>query len=432
MGSRAAAEKAPRTLTAAREVLEGRRHGVKVLLPFLGPAFIASVAYVDPGNFATNIQSGALFGYNLLWVVVLANLMAMLFQNLSAKLGIATGRNLAELCGQEFRKSSVIPMWIVSEIAAMATDLAEFLGATLALNLLFGIPLIYATLVTGVVTYAFLMLDRYGFRPLEIVIGALVAVVALSYMVETGLSHPNWSLVLQHAVIPWLHGPESMLLTVGIIGATIMPHAVYLHSGLTQERIPAKTPAEKNRIYRLGVYDVVMAMSIAGLINMAMLYMAASVFHIGHSGIASIQTAYQTLIPLLGGGAAFVFLVSLLASGLSSSAVGTMAGQVIMQGFIGFQIPVWVRRVVTMIPTVIVVALGVNPTATLVISQVVLSLALPIPMIALVKFTKRPDLMGNLVNSRTVNVFAVACTVVVLMLNVFLIVQTAGVHIPLL
>ncbi len=417
--------------SAARDALEGRRRGLRALLPFIGPAFIASVAYIDPGNYATNIQSGAEFGYRLLWVVLLANLMAMLFQSLSAKLGIATGRNLPELCRTEFSRPAALSMWVVSEIAAMATDLAEFLGATLALNLLFGVPLLIGAIVTGVITYALLALDRYGGRILEVVIGALVGVIAVSYLVETTLSHPNWGLVAYHTVVPWLHGPESVLLTVGIIGATIMPHAVYLHSGLTQDRIVGRDAGERKRIFRFELVDVVIAMTVAGLINMAMLYMAASVFHIGHSGVADITTAYRTLIPLLGGAAAFVFLVSLLASGLSSSAVGTMAGQVIMQGFVGFSIPVWVRRVATMLPTIIVVAIGVDPTRTLVISQVVLSLALPLPLIALVRLTARRDLMGTLVNSRLVSTLAVVCTAIVLLLNVVLLAQTAGLRIPL-
>ncbi len=404
---------------------------MRALLPFIGPAFIASVAYIDPGNYATNIQSGAEFGYNLLWVVVLANLMAMLFQNLSAKLGIATGRNLPELCRSEFSRPVGLSMWIVSEIAAMATDLAEFLGATLALNLLLGVPLLLATVITGVITYLLVALDRYGFRMLEVVIGALVGVIAVSYLVETALSHPNWGQIAYHSVVPWLHGPDSVMLAVGIVGATIMPHAVYLHSGLMQDRIIGDSPKERRRIYRFELIDVVIAMTMAGLINMAMLYMSASVFHTGHSGIADITTAYRTLIPLLGGGAAFVFLISLLASGLSSSGVGTMAGQVIMQGFVGFKIPIWVRRVLTMLPTVVIVAMGVDPTRTLIISQVVLSLALPLPMIALVKFTKRRDLMGDLVNSQLVSLAAVACTVVVLFLNVVLLWQTVGLRLPL-
>ncbi len=420
-----------RTEMAAREALAGRRRGIRAVLPFLGPAFIAAVAYIDPGNFATNIQSGAEFGYNLLWVVLLANLMAMLIQSMSAKLGIATGKNLPELCRQRFSPRVVTGMWIVSEVAAMATDIAEFLGATVGLALLFHIPLIVGTVLTGLATYAILMLDRHGFRPLEALIGTLVGVIAASYLVETLLSRPAWGQVAYHSVVPWLGNSASILLMVGIVGATVMPHVVYLHSGLTQNRIVPRNEGEARRIHRLETVDVVLAMALAGLINMAMLYMSASVFHnTGHQDIASISTAYRTLTPLLGGAAAAVFLVSLLASGFSSSAVGTMAGQVIMQGFVGFTIPVWLRRVVTMLPTVIIVLLGLNPTETLVLSQVVLSLVLPIPVIALIKFTDRRDLMGTLVNSRLVAAGAVACAGVIVFLNIVLLWQTFGLPLP--
>jgi manganese transport protein len=420
-----------RTERAAREALAGRRRGLWAVLPFLGPAFVAAVAYIDPGNFATNIQSGAAFGYNLLWVVLLANLMAMLIQSLSAKLGIATGRSLPELCREQFPPAVVLGQWILSEVAAMATDLAEFLGATVGLNLLFHIPLLAGTAITGLATYAILMLDRHGFRPLEALIGTLVGVIGISYLVETVLSRPDWGQVAYHSVVPWLGGSDSVLLMVGIVGATVMPHVVYLHSGLTQRRIVPADAAEARRIHRFETVDVVLAMALAGLINMAMLYMAAAVFH-GHglTAVADIATAYRTLTPLLGGAAAGVFLVSLLASGLSSSAVGTMAGQVIMQGFVGFNIPVWLRRLVTMLPTVIVVLLGINPTQTLVVSQVVLSLVLPIPVVALTKFSNRRDLMGPLANSRPVAAAAIACAAVILLLNGILLWQVFGLPLP--
>ena len=418
-----------RTTASAQEVLRGHRRGLMRALPFIGPAFIAAVAYIDPGNFATNIQSGSAFGYSLLWVVVLANLMAMLFQSCSAKLGIATGKNLPELCREHFDRRVVYGMWAVSEVGAMATDIAEFLGASLAINLLFHVPLLDATLVTGVATYAVLGLARYGFRPLEALIGGLVLVVAGCYLVETVLSRPALGQVAYHAVVPWLGNGESILLMVGIVGATVMPHVVYLHSGLTQARIVPRTPGEARRIFRFEKADVLLAMALAGLINMAMLYMAAAVFHHGHSGIADIPTAYRTLTPLLGSAAAAVFLVSLLASGLSSSAVGTMAGQLIMQGFVGFTIPVWIRRLVTMAPTVAVVAMGLNPTETLVVSQVVLSLVLPIPLVALTIFTGRRTLMGALVNDRLTSRLMVASTAVVILLNGVLLWQVA--HLPL-
>src|SRR6266852_3944994 len=303
------------TRAAARAALTGRKKGLLALLPFMGPAFIACVAYIDPGNYATNIQGGSVFGYNLLWVIVLANLMAMLLQTMSAKLGLATGHNLAELCRQEFRKPVVYAMWIVSEIAAMATDLAEFLGASIAINLLFGIPLLYCTLITGVATYLILTLERRGFRPLEAVISALVGVIAVCYMIETFFSHPNWGQVGFHTVVPWLGGTQSILFSVGIIGATVMPHVIYLHSSLTQHRIIPHSEKEARRIFRWSMPDVVIAMGLAGLVNIAMLYMAAATFHAhGQSNVGGINTAYKTITPLFGGAASVVFAVSLLAS----------------------------------------------------------------------------------------------------------------------
>lgn len=413
------------TQSAARAVLDGRKKGLLALLPFFGPAFIASVAYIDPGNFATNIQGGSAFGYNLLWVIVLANLMAMLLQTVSAKLGIATGLNLAEMCRKRFRKPVVYAMWVVAEIAAMATDLAEFLGASIALNLLFGIPLLAATLIVGVVTYLILQLERYGFRSLEAVITALISVIALCYVIETFLSHPNFGQIGYHAVVPWLGGTQSILFSVSIIGATVMPHVIYLHSSLTQKRIVPRSEKEARRIFKWSIPDVVLAMGVAGLVNMAMLYMAAATFHAhGQTNIADIGVAYKTLTPLLGGAASIVFAVSLLASGLSSSTVGTMAGQVIMQGFVGFTIPIWARRLITMIPAVAVAAIGLNATSTLVISQVVLSFVLPLPVITLVMFTSRRDIMGTLVNKSITTWAAIACSVLILSLNVWLLYST--------
>lgn len=425
--------KKDKTVEACQAALAGKSKGIRALLPFLGPAFIASIAYVDPGNFATNIQSGSEFGYNMLWVVVLANLMAMLLQNMSAKLGIATGKNLPELCRMHFPQWLSITMWIVSEVAAMATDLAEFLGATIGLNLLFGIPMIYATVLTGITTYLILMLDHYGFRPLEKFIAAFAVLIGVCYLVETFLSHPNFSQVAYHSVIPWLGNRDSIMLAVGVIGATVMPHAIYLHSGLTQNRVVPHNDAEKVKLQKFNTKEVLIALGFAGLINIAMMYMAAAAFHsTGHDSIADIQSAYKTLTPILGSAAASVFLISLLFSGISSSVVGTMAGQVIMQGFVGFSIPVWVRRIVTMLPTVIIVALGVDPTQTLVISQVILSIVLPIPIIALIYFTKRKDIMGVLVNKKLTTTLSIICAVVISFLNLLLIYQTLGGSIPLI
>ena len=416
-----------RATQACRSSLSGKRKGIRALLPFIGPAFIASIAYMDPGNFATNIQGGAEFGYKLLWVVVMASAMATLIQYMSAKLGIATGRNLPELCRQHFPKWLSISLWIISEFAAMATDLAEFLGATLGLYLLFHIPLIIGTFLTGITTYLILMLERFGFRPLERFITALVLVIGAAYLVETVLSRPSASQILYHSIVPWMGNSNALLLAVGVVGATVMPHVVYLHSGLTQNRVTPNDEQEKHLINRFSRIEVLIALSLAGIINMAMMYMAASVFfNTGHTNIASIPTAYETLRPLLGSAAAGVFLVSLLASGFSSSAVGTMAGQVIMQGFVGFKIPLWVRRVVTMLPTFIIVLLGVNPTETLVISQVLLSIALPAPILTLIYFTRRKDIMGSLVNKSATTIFSSAIALTILFLNVALIYSSLG------
>jgi manganese transport protein len=412
----------PGVVAAANETLAGNRRGLRALLPFAGPAFVASVAYMDPGNFATNIQGGAAFGYRLLWVVVLANLMAMLFQGLSAKLGIATGKNLAELARDHASKPVVIAMWLVSELGAMATDLAEFLGAIIALYLLFHIPMLIGALVTGVVTYAILALHRSGFRTMETLIGSLVGVIAVCYVVETFFAKPHWGDVLYHSVVPWLGGPSSLFLAVGIVGATVMPHAIYLHSALTQERIVPNGPRQAARIVHFSYIDVIVALTIAGLVNLAMMYMSAAVFNAtGHSNVADISTAYLTLTPLLGNLAAAVFLISLLASGISSSVVGTMAGQVIMQSFVGFGIPLWVRRVITMLPAIAVVAIGLNVTQTLIVSQVILSFVLPVPVIALIVLSSRSSIMGELVNRPWVTAVAGCAGVAILMLNAVLI-----------
>jgi len=418
------------SVAAARDVLAGRRRGLSAYLAFVGPAVVASIAYVDPGNFATNIQAGAKYGYDLLWVVLAANLIAMLFQALSAKLGIVTGRNLAEMCRDEFPVPVAWVMWVVSELAAMATDLAEFLGGAIGLALLFQLPLLIGMAITACITYGILMFERSGFRPIELIIGGVVGVIALCYLVELFIAPVDWGAAAFHTVVPQIADGQALLLAVGIIGATVMPHAVYLHSALTQARTPMRSDSEKRRVLRFSNQEVVIALTVAGIVNMAMVMMASSAFHAGHSDVAEIETAYHTLTPLLGGAAASLFLLSLIASGISSSTVGTMAGQAIMQGFIGFRIPIAVRRLVTMSPAFVVVALGVNATKALVISQVVLSIALPLPMITLLMFTRRPDIMGPFANGRVTNLAALVGTVVVLMLNMFLILQTVGVPIP--
>jgi len=415
-----------RTLAAANGVLSGtgKQRGLARLLPFLGPAFIASIAYVDPGNFATNIEGGAKFGYTLLWVVVASNLMAMLVQAQSAKLGIATGENLATLCRLHFPKPVVWGMWVIMELVAMATDLAEFVGAALGFNLLFGMPLWIAGLLTAVVTFLILALQARGFRPLEALITALLGVIALCYVVETFVSRPDWGQVAVHAVLPRFSGPESVLLATGILGATIMPHVIFLHSSLTQGRIVVKRPEQKRRLFYFEVADVTIAMGVAGFVNAAMLMMAAATFHqTGLAHIASIEEAYRTLEPLLGRASSWVFAISLLASGLASTTVGTMAGQVIMQGFLQRHIPIWLRRLVTIIPSLIVIFLGLDPTRSLVLSQVVLSLGLPFAVIPLILFCQNRKVMGELVNWRTTTWLAWLVAALIISLNLHLIFQ---------
>ncbi len=415
------------TIAAATAVLSGetRRKGFARLWPFLGPAFIASIAYVDPGNFATNIQGGAKYGYTLLWVVVCSNLMAMLIQSLSAKLGIATGRNLAELCRQHFPQPLVWVMWGLMELVAMATDLAEFLGAALGFNLLFGIPLWAAGLLTALSTFLILSLQVRGFRSLESVITAMLGVIALCYVVETILDRPNWGDVAFHAVVPRFADVESVLLACGILGATVMPHVIFLHSSLTQDRIAVDSPRLRRRLFRYELVDVYVAMGVAGFVNAAMLIMAAATFHqAGLAHIATIEEAHITLEPLLGPAARWIFAISLLASGLSSSAVGTMSGQVIMQGFLERHIPVWLRRLVTILPSLVVIFLGLDPTRTLVISQVVLSFGLPFAVIPLVMFSRRRDLMGELVNRKATTAVSWAVAALIVALNLYLLYQT--------
>jgi len=415
-----------KTILAATEILSGgsKKSWYARLMPFLGPAFIASVAYMDPGNFATNIQAGAKFGYMLLWVIIGSNLMAMLIQSLSAKLGIASGMNLAEHCRNQFPRPVVLSMWVLMELVAMATDLAEFLGAALGFNLLLGIPLWLAGIFTAIATFLILGLERRGFRPLEAVITVLVGVVAVSYLIETILDKQQWSQVLYHAITPQFMGSESILLAAGILGATVMPHAIFLHSALTQNRIVVREPAMLKRLFRFEILDVLIAMGLASLINAAMLIMAASTFFTkGLTEIGTIQEAHRTLEPLLGKSASWVFAISLLAAGLSSSSVGTMAGQVIMQGFLHRHIPPWLRRLVTMLPSLIVISIGLDPTRTLVISQVVLSFGLPFAVIPLVMFTRRRDIMGVLVNNRVTTILVSLAAALIILLNFYLLYQ---------
>ncbi len=414
------------TTRAADEILRGEstRGFFRRLLPFLGPAFIASVAYVDPGNFATNIQGGASYGYLLVWVIIASNLMAMLIQTLSAKLGIASGLNLAEMCRERFPRGVVWSMWLLAEAVAMATDLAEFIGAAIGFQILFHIPLLLGGILTAIATFVILGLERHGFRPMEAVISGLVAIIAICYVIETFLARPDWQAITYHAVVPQFSGAESIILAAGILGATVMPHAIFLHSALTQRRIVAQDQRQARMLLHFEIIDVLIAMGIASFVNVAMLVMAAATFfHAGLLNIATIEGAYKTLTPLLGRAASWVFGISLLASGLSSSSVGTMAGQIVMQGFIHRQIPVWLRRGLTILPSLIVIAIGLDPTRTLVLSQVVLSFGIPFALVPLVMFTANRKVMRSLVNHRVTTAIACFVTAIILLLNVFVLYQ---------
>jgi manganese transport protein len=396
-------------------------------LPFLGPAFIACVAYIDPGNFATNIAAGSKYGYMLVWVIVVSNVMAMLIQTLSAKLGIATRKNLPEVCREQFSRRTSILLWIQAEGIAMATDLAEFLGAAIGFKLLLGTSLLVSTLITGVAAFLILGLQRFGFRPFEAVIATIVAVIGTCYLFELIFANPDLGATATHAVMPGFQDSTALLLAVGILGATVMPHVIYLHSALMQDRIVAGTAEEGRRLLRYTRVDVIVAMSLAGLINLAMLVMAAATFYkSGLPGVDSLEKAHQTLEPILGPAAAVLFALALLGSGLSSSAVGTLSGQVVMQGFVRRRIPITVRRLVTMLPAFVVVAIGVDPSRTLVISQVVLSFGIPFALVPLIWFTSRSDLMGQYVNRRITTVVACVVAAVIMSLNVLLLVQTFG------
>jgi manganese transport protein len=400
------------------------RGRVRSTLAMLGPAFIAAIAYVDPGNFATNFQGGAKFGYLLLWVVLAANAMAMLIQYLSAKLGIATDRNLAELCHERYARSVAWGLWVQAELIAMATDIAEFIGAALGLNLLFHVPLVIAGVMTGFIAFGILGLQRYGYRRFELAISALLGVIFLGFLYETLKIGPSAADSL-NGLVPHLKGSSSLYLAVGIIGATVMPHVIYLHSALTQGRMPVRGNAERRRVLRFERTDVIIALGLAGLVNMAMLAVAAKLFYsTGHTSVTTVQQVHSGIANMVGGTAALAFAVALLASGASSSSVGTYAGQVVMAGFIRVRIPLLLRRAITMIPAIVLLAIGVNPTSALVLSQVFLSFGIPFALIPLVLLTSRVDVMGVNVNCWATTQIAWAIAAVITVLNVFLLYQT--------
>ena len=415
-----------RVLTAAERSLSGERRGVRAVAPFLGPAFIAAVAYIDPGNFATNMAGGSQFGYMLLWVVLAANLMAMLIQSMSAKLGIATGLSLPEVCRDRFPRPVVLALWLQAEAIAMATDLAEFVGAALGLNLVFGLDLFTSGLITGVLAFAILALQARGFRRFEVTISALVGVIVVAFGLQVFRSHPSTGGVAHGLAIPQFHGTDSVLLAVGILGATVMPHVIYLHSALTQKRIVGANATARKKIFRFELVDVVIAMGIAGFVNMAMLTTAAAVFHTrGLPDVGNhLDQVFHGLDRYVGAHTGLLFGIALLASGISSSCVGTLAGQVVMQGFIRRRIPIFLRRAITMAPALVLLAIGASPSHALVLSQVFLSFGIPFALIPLIAFCRDPRLMDNLVNRRLTNWTAYAVASVIIVLNGFLLYRT--------
>ncbi|WP_353620572.1 Nramp family divalent metal transporter [Enterobacter sp. Ap-1006] len=408
-------------MTSSRIDSNTGRTARKLRLALMGPAFIAAIGYIDPGNFATNIQAGASYGYQLLWVVVWANLMAALIQVLSAKLGIATGKNLAEQIRDHYPRPLVWIYWVQAEIIAMATDLAEFIGAAIGFKLILGVSLLQGAVLTGIATFLILMLQSRGQKPLEKVIGGLLLFVAAAYIVELIFSQPKVAELGKGMLIPSLPTSEAVYLAAGVLGATIMPHVIYLHSSLTQH-LHAGNRSER---YSATKWDVAIAMTIAGFVNLAMMATAAAAFHFtGHTGVAELEDAYKTLEPLLSHAAATIFGLSLVAAGLSSTVVGTLAGQVVMQGFVRFYIPLWVRRAITMAPSFVVIMMGLDPTRILVMSQVLLSFGIALALVPLLVFTSDKKLMGDLVNVRWVKLVGWAIVAVVVALNLWLIFST--------
>ncbi|MCU4766002.1 Nramp family divalent metal transporter [Bacillus toyonensis] len=412
------------TVQSAHLALSGQTKGLKRLLPFLGPAFIASVAYIDPGNFATNIAAGSQYGYLLLWVILASNLMAVLIQTLSAKLGIATGRNLPEIARENFPRPVSIGLWIQGELVIMATDLAEFIGAALGLYLLFGIPMLPAALITAAGSFIILEFQRRGFRPLEAIITGMIFIVVIAFGVQVFYAKPELSPLLSGLFIPKFQGVDSILLAAGILGATVMPHAIYLHSALTQRRVVGTNDEQKKKIFRFEFIDIIIAMVIAGAINASMLIVAAALFFKNGLHVEDLDVAFNQFSNLVGPASAALFGIGLLSAGLSSSSVGTMSGDIIMQGFIRMHIPLYLRRFITMIPPLVIIALGVNPTYALVMSQVVLSFGIAFALVPLIMFTSSKKIMGVLVNHRITTFIAWIIAALVIVLNIFLLYQT--------
>ncbi|QHT48486.1 divalent metal cation transporter [Bacillus sp. SB49] len=412
------------TTSAAEAVLRGDVKGLKRLLPFLGPAFIAAVAYIDPGNFATNIAAGSTFGYQLLWVIAFSNLMAVLIQSMSAKLGIATGRNLPEVARDRFSKKTSIFLWIQSELVIIATDLAEFIGAALGLHLIFGIGMVPSAVITALASFAVLEMQRRGYRAFETTISAMVLMVVLAFALQTFFAHPDWTEVGHGIAVPSFEGTDSIILAAGILGATVMPHAIYLHSALTNKRVVGRTEKEKKQIFRFEFIDIVLAMIIAGAINMSMLVIAAALFFDRDMRIDDLTVMFNELGSTLGPFTAILFGLGLLIAGLSSSSVGTMSGDVVMQGFIRKSINLYLRRAITMIPPLAIILSGVNATKALVASQVVLSFGIAFALVPLIMFTSNREIMGGLKNHRVTTAAAWVISFIVILLNAYLIVDT--------
>ncbi|MGG0846822.1 Nramp family divalent metal transporter [Peribacillus simplex] len=398
--------------------------GIKKLLPYLGPAFIAAVAYIDPGNYATNITAGSKYGYTLLWVIFASNLMAVLIQSLSAKLGIATGKNLPELCRERFSKKTSFLLWIQAEAVIMATDLAEFIGAALGIYLLFDLPLITSAIIAAIGSFAILEIQRRGFRTFEALITVMIFVVVIAFGAQVFYAKPDTSAIVLGLFTPKFEGVDSILLSAGMLGATVMPHAIYLHSSLTQKRIVGKNDLERKRIFRFELIDIVIAMLIAGGINAAMVIVSAALFHKNGMLVGDLEIAYQQFGAMLGPSVAMFFGIGLLIAGLSSSSVGVMTGDVVMQGFIKRHIPIYLRRIITTVPPLLIILWGVNPSKALVMSQVVLSFGIAFALVPLIMFTSNKKIMGNLVNHKITSSIAWLIAVLIIGLNLFLLYET--------
>ncbi|MCY9137787.1 Nramp family divalent metal transporter [Peribacillus frigoritolerans] len=398
--------------------------GIKKLLPYLGPAFIAAVAYIDPGNYATNITAGSKYGYTLLWVIFASNLMAVLIQSLSAKLGIATGKNLPELCREKFSKKTSILLWIQAEAVIMATDLAEFIGAALGIYLLFDLPLIASAIIAAIGSFAILEIQRRGYRTFEALITVMIFVVVIAFGAQVFYAKPDTSAVVLGLFTPKFEGVDSILLSAGMLGATVMPHAIYLHSSLTQRRIVGVNDLERKRIYRFELIDIVIAMLIAGAINAAMVIVSAALFHKNGALVEDLDVAYQQFGAMLGPSVAMFFGIGLLFAGLSSSSVGVMTGDVVMQGFIKRHIPIYLRRVITTVPPLLIILWGVNPSKALVMSQVVLSFGIAFALVPLIMFTSNKKIMGSLVNHKITSGAAWLIAILIIGLNLFLLYET--------